>query len=276
VKGVAFTGGEPFVYYRDLLAILNATQDSGLPFRIVTAAHWAESVEAARQKLLPLQERGLTELSVSTDPSHQAFVPSTFAEHAVEAAQSLGITCELAGVFWDSDTQVKDVVRVAPGVRTTGNLAVPIGRGKGRRVTPEDYRVGEERFLGCGKPQSYDLTVYPDGEVYPCCSGGFNIQARLSFGNLRQEPLRDIVERMHGDAYTRLVMEQGFALLYDLARFKFPSILASLPEWTPCVSPCQLCARIHSNPVLMEALQPVLQYADKIVSAMDELAGTRG
>lgn len=268
---VVFTGGEPFVYYRDLLRILDATFDTGLPFRIVTAAPFARSVEEAKAKLLPLKERGLRELSVSTDPSHQVFVPASFAENAVRAAVELGLAAELAGVFWDPLTKVEDVVRVPEGVRTVRHLAVPIGRGKERQVTPEAYKLDLGRFRGCGRSRTYDLTIYPDGEVYPCCSGGFNIQAKLSFGNARREPLEVIVERIHADRYVSLVFEQGFWLLYELCRFKCPDLFQKLPDWSPYVSPCQLCARIHSDQGLMEALAPLLQYADRLAKAIEAL-----
>jgi len=237
----------------------------------VTAAPWARSLEEARVKLLPLKEQGLRELSVSTDPSHQVFVPASFAENAARAAVELGLQTELAGVFWDPDTKVEDVVRVPEGVGTVRNLAIPIGRGKDRTVTPDDYKLDLGRFRGCGRPRAFDLTVYPDGEVYPCCSGGFNIQAKLSFGNLKREPLSSIVERIHADRYVRLVFEQGFWLLYELCRVKFPDLFRHLPDWTPYVSPCQLCARVHSDQTLMEALEPLLEYADRVVQEAEAL-----
>ena len=268
---VVFTGGEPFVYYRELLEILEATAPCGLPVRIVTAAQWARSVEEAKAKLGPLRDRGLAELSVSTDPSHQMFVPAAFAEHAVRAAVELGIACELAGVFWDPDTEAEEVVRVPPEVRTTRGLAVPTGRGRARKISAEEYRLGSDRFRGCGAPGAYDITVYPDGEVYPCCSGGFNKQAELSGGNLKREPLQAIVERIHGDGYLRYVMEAGFLPLYELARFKFPEVFRALPDWAPFVSICQLCAAVHSNRQLMEALEPVLQYAERVRTAVAEV-----
>jgi MoaA/NifB/PqqE/SkfB family radical SAM enzyme len=269
---VAFTGGEPFVYYRELLEILEATAPCRLPVRIVTAAQWARTVDEAKAKLGPLKDRGLTELSVSTDPSHQVFVPAAFAEHAVRAAVELGITCELAGVFWDPDTEVEDIVRVPPEVKVTRQLAVPIGRGTARRISAEEYRLGCDRFGGCGIPDAYDITVYPDGEVYPCCSGGFNRQAKLSVGNLEREALRTIVERAHADRYVRYIMEAGFLSLYELARFKFPGVFQALPDWTPFVSICQLCAAVHSNPELLEVLEPVLRYAERLRTALAEVA----
>ncbi len=268
---VVITGGEPFVYYRDLIEILEATADCGLAFRIVTSAHWAKSLEDARRKLRPLHERGLSEISVSTDPSHQAFVPAAFAENAVTAARELGIAAELAGVFWDADTRVEDVVQVPEGVSTTRRLAIPVHEEAGRAVTPDDYGLGPERFRGCGLPRSYDVTIYPDGRVYPCCSGGFNVRAELAFGNLRQEQLADVLQRIHADRYTRLVTGWGFLPIYELARHRWPGVAEQLPDFDPVVTPCQLCALVHSDPALLDALDPVLRYADRLFGAVEDL-----
>lgn len=268
---VAFTGGEPFLYYADLLEILGATQGLGLGFRIVTAAHWADSMPAARDRLRPLVHAGLTELTISTDPSHQVFVPARQAEFAARAAVELGLQTEVAGVFWDPTQAVEDTVDVPVGALTTRRLVTPVGRAAVNRVTAEDYGLGPERFFGCGTPGNYDVTIYADGEVYPCCSGGFNIQAGLSFGNARHEPLERILTRMHADRYTRLVLNVGLGPLWDLARLRFPEIHARLPPLDGYVSICQACARVHADEALMRELEPVLAYADSLFGALDEL-----
>jgi hypothetical protein len=267
VKRVVFTGGEPFLYYRDLLAILEATQHVGLPVRIVTAAHWATDVEKAMALLRPLKERGLAELSVSTDPSHQAFVPRAYAEYAIQAAQKLGLICEIAAVFWHPGQNLNAVVTIPDGVGQVVHLAVPIGRGKHRAVSPAEYGIEPSRFGACGRPRQFDVTIYPDGNVYPCCSGGFNIQAKLSFGNLGQEPLSVIIDRIHHDRYVRVLFSLGLTPIYELARQKFPELLAELPDPSPYVSICQLCARIHSDTGVLAKLDPLLNYATKLLAA---------
>ena len=266
-----FTGGEPFLYYKDLLHILEQTQDTGMKFRIVTAAHWAETYELARAKLEPLKERGLYELSVSSDPSHQEWVPASYAQNAVQAALDLGIIAEVASVFWSPDEKIEDTVDVPLGALTVRHFAIPIGRSKNVEVTPQQYRVGEERFFGCGKPLNYDATVYPEGDVYPCCSGGFNIKAQLSFGNLFQDSLQTVLDRMHADRYTRLILEVGLGPVYELAKLRFPEVHAKLPELDPHVSLCQVCALVHPNSELMQDLEPVLVYADEVFGKLDEM-----
>ena len=78
-----FTGGEPFLYHDDLCWILERVQPLPFELRIVTAAHWASSRAESLRLLTPLVELGLTQLSVSTDPSHRKFVPVAHAENAL-------------------------------------------------------------------------------------------------------------------------------------------------------------------------------------------------
>lgn len=271
VTNLVITGGEPFLYPADLAELVGQATELGLPTRIVTAAHWALSPERARDVLAPLSERGLKELSVSTDPSHQAFVPAAFAENAATAARALGIDVELAGTFWDPDTRVEDICRVPPGAKTTRGLAIPFRAGGRPGITPAFYRLGPERFLACGQADAFDLTVYPDGGVYPCCAGGFNIRGRLRFGDLTQEPLAAIAARIHADRYLRVVMGAGFGLLYELAGLRWPDVAASLPARDAILSPCELCARLHADPEMCARLGPILCYALQVWAAVRDL-----
>lgn len=270
---VAFTGGEPFLYHRELAEILEATHRPGLQMRIVTAAHWAATPQKALDMLRPLQERGLTELSVSTDPSHQEFVPASFAENASKAALELGLVTEFAGVFWRQGIAIEDVVDVPAGALTTRGLVAPTGRAKRAEIDARSYGfVDDARFGACGDPGYYDLTVYPDGEVYPCCSGGFQIEAGLSFGNLRRERVAEVFGRMRGDRYTRLIIDVGLYPVYQVAKLKFPEVYAKLPPREDVASICELCAVIHADAELMALLEPVLAYVDDVLAAGGELA----
>jgi hypothetical protein len=223
--------------------------------------------------LAPLHAQGLDEISVSTDPAHQAFVPVAFAENALNAANDLGIVSEVVGVFWDPKARVEGFVKVPEGTRKLTRLALPRGPSRDRKVTPADYCLSADRFLACRGFGTYDFTVYPDGQLYPCCSGGSNIQGGLAVGNLRQEPLAELVARSHAYGYTRIVMSLGIACLYELAAHRFPDLAAQLPDREPYLSCCDLCAQVHGDARLRELIAPVVEYAERMVEPMRELAG---
>lgn len=269
---VGFTGGDPFVYYPEIAAILEATRGSRLRLRIVTSAYWARSRSEAVGKLGPLVERGLTSLWISTDPSHQQFVPLGHAQNAIEAAAELGLAVGVSSAYWGRPQSPSEFLDLPEGADEVAFRVFPLGRAEGRKLDPEDYGPPRERFRGCAEvSHAYPMAVYPDGEVYPCCTGGFNRQAKLSFGNFRKEPLGKIVRRMRADRYTRVVMNQGFYALYELAKLRFPAVYAELPSWEGEVACCQLCVKIHSDPRLLDRLEPVLRYVERMEREMASL-----
>jgi MoaA/NifB/PqqE/SkfB family radical SAM enzyme len=276
VKKVVFTGGEPFLFYEELVEVLGACEGL-MPVRIVTSCYWAETKELAREKLKPLVEKGLVEISCSTDPSHQVFVPAAFVENAIEAGLALGITCEVVSVFWDTTSKIEETVRVFqhPRLRFFRHLAVLMGRGRQREVTWRDYDLQRPSQMGGCNPGGCDLNIYPDGEVYPCCAGELNLLGRLSFGNVKKDSLETILGRMQADAYVQLVFNRGFDAIYGLARWKFPHLVPLLPDDNDLASICQLCVRIHGDSALMEALKPLLDYGKKLVEAEQRLEGRK-
>jgi len=270
---VVFTGGEPFLYQRELAEILGATRREGLELRIVTSAYWAPTMDDALAVLRPLVQAGLSELSVSTDPTHQEHVPASYAQNAARAALELGLVAEIASVFWRQGERIEDTVDVPEGARKTCGLVAPIGRAKDAGITAETYAFeGDERFGPCGNPPFLDVTVYPDGEVYPCCAGGFQVEAGLSCGNLHRERLADVVSRMRDNRYIRQVIGVGLRAMYEVARLKFPEIHARLPRYENIAGVCELCAIIHRDAEIMAMLEPVQEYLDRVVEARDEMS----
>jgi hypothetical protein len=238
----------------------------------VTSAYWAPTLEVARDVLRPLHERGLVELSISTDPTHQEFVPAAYAENAARAALELGIVAEFAGVFWTTEERIEDTVDVPPQALTTWGLVAPVGRASKHDITASRYGfTGQDRFLGCNARCRDEITVYPDGQVYPCCSGGFNVRAGLSFGNLRTSALADVVAAIRIDRYTRLVREVGLMPVYAVAELKFPEIHARLPDYEELTGPCELCALIHADRQLVRDLEPVLEYVERVVELHEDM-----
>jgi MoaA/NifB/PqqE/SkfB family radical SAM enzyme len=274
VKRVAFTGGEPFLYHAELVEVLDACKGL-MPARIVTSCYWAETREKALEKLRPLVERGLDELSCSTDPTHQAFVPAAFVKNAVEIGLELGLVCEVVSVSWDTTSEIEDFMNGFrhPRLRFSQHLAVPMGRGRRRKVTWRDYNIPRPSQMGGCNLGGRDINIYPDGEVYPCCAGELNFLGRLSFGNTKKDSLKTILERIQADAYVQLVFNRGFNAIYGLARWKFPHLLPLLPKDDNLASVCQLCVRIHRDGDLMKALTPLLDYGKKLVEVEHRLEG---
>lgn len=270
---IGVTGGEPWLYRDELLEILEAVRPLGLQIRIVTSAHWAKTPERALAELRPFVERGLTQLSVSTDPTHQRYVPRERAEHALAAAQALGLRTEVAAVFLQKGIALADVVTLPDGVHEVVRLAAPIGRARALGITPETYGLEREakRFAPCGEEGARDLTVFPDGEAYPCCSGLFAVEAGLSVGNVHSDSLETLVARARAHRLSEVAHRIGWDAFYGLAAHRFPELFARLPPREPLVSTCNVCVALHGDPALREAIRPILDYALTLADTVDAL-----
>jgi len=77
---IHITGGEPFLYFDHLAALLEDAAAKNMPplNSLETNAFWAQNDTDIREKLLFLKKIGLQELAISFDPFHAEFVPAEF------------------------------------------------------------------------------------------------------------------------------------------------------------------------------------------------------
>jgi len=76
VRRFAFTGGDPFVYIREILEIMRAARAAGVaqPFHMVTSGYWAKTDAKTQALLCELAEVGMDLLYVSYDHEHVRWV----------------------------------------------------------------------------------------------------------------------------------------------------------------------------------------------------------
>ena len=91
IQGIAFEGGEPFMYYATLLESVREVKTRSWRAEIVTNAYWASSLEDATAALRPLMEAGLDAIYVSDDAYHGSVTEDSPPAFAVRAAQKLGL-----------------------------------------------------------------------------------------------------------------------------------------------------------------------------------------
>ena len=59
VSGISFTAGEPFIYFADLLELVDLCRELKIYTRVVTNSYWAKSPEETRQRLSMLKQCGV-------------------------------------------------------------------------------------------------------------------------------------------------------------------------------------------------------------------------
>jgi MoaA/NifB/PqqE/SkfB family radical SAM enzyme len=258
VSRFAFTGGDPFIYIKDILAIFERAREEGVdqPFHIVTSAFWAKSDSIVDRILAQLSKLQMDRLYVSYDLEHRRWVPEDHIYRVERYCKKYGIELCVYGIFWDETTTVRDLLPELRVTRVETNLVAPIGRARTAGKKIPTNRNAESKY-SCGRPQDYDITVYPNGETFPCCSGGFNKEAKLSLGNSFTENPDRIIERCFSHFFVIVAKEIGFDKLYAKLTDRQIKDL-SLPRFEDSATVCEICSQIHGNSRLRDALRNVL------------------
>lgn len=279
VTRFAFTGGDPFIYWKEIRQIMADARQAEVeqPYHIVTSAFWAKTAAATRSRLEALHAVGLDKLYVSYDRQHARWVPADYVYRVADVCSHLDIKLTVYGVFWDQEDRIENLLGPIDGVSFHSDLVVRIGRATDGYGNRPRYALPEESKSSCGGPRNYDITIYPNGDVYPCCSGGFNKQARLECGNVFSDSASSIVRRVYGHFHARIAKEIGFSELYSRIKEVDPEMYRELTPFSDVDSVCELCRDLHSNPILMERLRPLYERLEReyALARVDDLIGGR-
>jgi hypothetical protein len=261
VTRFAFTGGDPFLYIDEIQSIMQAARDGGVtqPFQIITSGYWATSSEATDALLGNLRALDMQMLGVSYDRQHARWVSPEQIHWIAAACERHCIQFSIHGVFWNPGERVEDLIPDLPAVPKISSLVSSIGRARIKVGERPRYVLPDEDKYTCAAPRMYNVTVYPNGDVYPCCSGGFNKEAGLLCGNAFRDTPDQILLNVYGNFHARIAKEIGFNVLYSHVQQTAPDIFKRLPTFSSVDTVCQICRDLHSNRELMQELKPIYE-----------------
>lgn len=257
VTRFGFSGGEPFLYFDDIVAALSSARAAGVtqPFSVVTSAHWAKAPGAA-EKLRTLRDLGLDLINLSYDTEHAKWVTPEDIRRVGHYSRELGIRVEVSAAFWDKDESILDLL---PDVEDWADQVysywvVRSGRA-GRSGRRANHDMPTEAKFSCGKPTHYTVVIHPDGKVFPCCAGDFNQAAKISCGDVRVDTPAQILENAYSNFHVRMAKELGWGALYDLIEREYPELVPQLTAFEDVDSPCEICRDL--NVKMKEVLAPI-------------------
>ena len=259
----SFTGGDPFVYYDDMLAISRRMAEHGLPFNVISACAWATDDDVVDEMLQPLIDAGMTGITASNDPSHERWVPRENIVRVVSRAVALGAGAGIFGTFYDSTSleelfpEFADLEEVALQTRP---VAFGVGRLKQQTGPARDVPRGGE--LG-GEPTCYrrvyhDVTVFWDGEVYPCCSVFNRATPGISYGNVYATTLREIWNRIEGSLFLRIIKRRASETSSPCSRSWIRSLPASFRARRAQPARASLCNQLMGDTSMSRRVHEVL------------------
>lgn len=254
-----FTGGEPLLFESEIRAICARLREHGMPFSMISSCHWATDDAVTARLVGDLVDLGMSVLSISHDGSHGAFVPLDNVRRAVRHARELGCPVVVCASHYRATdklaTILPDLVDV-PGVELVDRVVLPVGMSTKRQLSPQSYGLTQDvDSFACYKRIYHDVTVFWDGQVYPCCSVYNRSTTGLSLGNLYVDTLAQVWDRVEGSLKYRVMKRQGFTAMYELLARIEPDLAVALPDPAESLGPCQLCHRIFSDRALTERIE---------------------
>jgi len=269
VINVVFSGGECFLLGRDLVEAVGRAHGHGLLTRCVTNGFWATSERAARRRLEPLREAGLTELNLSTGDAHLQYVPAERVRTAALVAYELGFGLAIMVETSEERAFTKEHLLGDPlfaalhrrdpeGLIIQENVWIPMEQGRTIEHDPVHYRCADNPHLmkGCHNVLR-NMVITPDEDYVVCCGLTMDQIPELHIGDAGSEPLAGIAARADRDLLRRWIRVDGPERIIQYLQDRDPTI----PYAWNRVHPCEACRDLHHRPDLRDAVR---RYAGEV------------
>jgi MoaA/NifB/PqqE/SkfB family radical SAM enzyme len=211
------SGGESFLNYRETLSYFERAQSQGFAnIGSTTNGFWAVNRAIAERRCAEIAQAGVSYLEVSMDHWHLPYVSLERIHNLLWGTRRAGIVVMLRTLttrshhideLFDSFTDEEFL-----NVFIANGRVHPVGRAA-QEIPAEDIYYGNGP-VGCC--ESYlNLTIGPNGNVYPCCAGADMTDA-LACGNVYHDTLAQALFKMRTDRTLRQVIHGGTGSLIPL------------------------------------------------------------
>jgi len=253
-KKLCFTGGEPFLYHRDVVKLIRIAKSLGLKISLVTGAGWVRTEAQVRSRVKTAATAGLSTLSISWDQYHEVYCSSDRPVLLARVAIEAGLEVIVRSVI-PANSATVDYHRQFAGlpVKLEQQGIVKLGRAS---ALPRSHFTITNDLPGGPCHIVYSPVIEPDGNVYACCGPSHFAKesSPLLLGNAKTEPLADILNRGLKDPILEIIHNIGPIGLYQLLK-DHPASGNSFKPRLAYTHACELCLDITNNPQLITAIR---------------------
>jgi MoaA/NifB/PqqE/SkfB family radical SAM enzyme len=274
VPGIAFLGGEPFLYYNHLLQMIKLVKGRAPYISTLTNGYWGKNRERADRIVAELKEAGLDSISFGADGFHDPFIPFQSVKNAILAARDGGLKV-VVNVYLreslDADNEPDQIsnnmvrelsqfagVQIGYGaIEHTARAAEKFSDMPGRATKEELNDVCLKPYRG----KFYPTNTFMDPRVLAIDpSGGVTTCAGILIGNAKEKDLGEILRdyRPEQHAIIGVLMREGpigLTRLPEAAGFQMRDDYKDI---------CHLCydVRKHLVPYFRNELGPNFCYQE--------------
>ena len=256
MTGVGFTGGEPFLFFDQLLESSRYAHELGLNVQVNTNGFWGKDAD-----LKSLKDAGVSRICFSTGKFHQRFVSLDTLKAAIIATREAGIRTGLNVMEYAEADQYEKVSKALlteiKELSAKRYNVIPAGKAK-KCIDPKDL-ICEEDVEDARCDFGGDVMLSFDGNYYMCCSPFARETKRLCLGSAKDVKLAELSNKIVSDDFLYVMLSNGLSWYVRIAREQGIDI----PD--KVCSPCQLCNMFFENNEFIEKIRPrVEKEADKL------------
>jgi YydG family peptide modification radical SAM enzyme len=254
IKIIHFSGGEAFLYYKDLLSLIRLCTDIEKSTSVITNGFWATNYEITLQRLKQLKEAGLYAIGVSYDEFHAKFISINNIKNILRASKELDLRTSVQAVIINGsengdwiDMLGEDIADVIVNFITCDNV------GEATINLNDSQFIRNIRSDGCVCRKGGTFSVLYDGSVWPCCSPSV-YETELVVGNIHNnsKTVKATYDRLRSNLILKVLRNRGFDYFKELSN-KYLDL--EVPD--KVISSCELCKLFFSRENI-EKITPVL------------------
>jgi len=269
-KHISITGGEPLLFFNDVLTVLAKAKSLGFPTSVITNGFWGTSKDEALKILEKLIHAGLSYMSVSCDIFHQEFVPFERVENVLAALKELNFPATIAYTQVPGFEDVNKYIKFEkyPNLKIYQGPVIPVGRGYDIPVeqfnTQKD--VEPEQLGMCVYNKT--MTIDPMGRVFPCCAVGGDTDY-ITLGNANSQSISELINEANGRSFLKLIERKGSKDLIEIIKKYDPDFNIK----KRFVSICHLCDYLSNNNEIRTRMNKSLEKyeIDLLTNVMDRI-----
>ncbi len=275
LKMLAFSGGEPFLYYNEVKELMSYARQKKLVGGIVSNCFWAVDYNTAYETLQELKNLGLREIITSFDDFHSEYVSAQNISYVIKAASQLGIKTGL-NILATKKSRIRksnassilglDLKDLACAQKLWVRESSPLIVGRAKESLNKEEFSPRNLITYGGKELLYNPCPYvirnsiitPEGAFYACCGFGDATSlgpSSLTYGgNMEKSSFPELFTGVSHNLMLNIICLYGPYLLVKLAKDLHPDLVIK----ERYVSNCEVCGEIATNKELYNAVGEVL------------------
>lgn len=214
IKLIGISGGEPFIYFDEIVELSNYVREQGLALTLTTNCFWATTYDVAVEKLSLLKANGAAHIKISADDFHAEFVPYENIINVLRAGRTVNVRVVLGCTVTKNSSRLKGLLQHLEN-EVFGNILTevscyPIGRAE--NMNQDDFIYTNDINNFCREQGM--LSVTPTGDVYPCGNICSFVPSRR-VGSVYEESLKDLINKAESNIHTDHIARNGIKPYFD-------------------------------------------------------------